>query len=287
MRPLELVRLTPLMADGLGAPEVKIGLIDGPVVIDHPDLAAGRVEQIVGPMSGRCSRVDSAACRHGTFVAGILLGRRGSVAPAICPECTLLVRPVFAEAWASGSAPPTATSADLAAAICDCVAAGARLINLSLALVRPSAVGQRLLEQALDLTARRGVLVVAAAGNQGTVGGSLITRHPWVIPVAACDLRGRPSPGTNLGHTIGRQGLLAPDEGLTSLGSDGTPMTASGSSVAAPLVTGAAALVWSSKPEASPADIRAALVGAIGRRAVVPPLLDAWSARQEITGARP
>jgi hypothetical protein len=44
---------------------------------------------------------------------------------------------------------------------------------------------------------------VAAAGNQGTVGGTVITSHPWVIAVAACDANGKPLNGSNLGSSIG------------------------------------------------------------------------------------
>ena len=44
------------------------------------------------------ARMSSAACVHGTFVAGILSAKRGSAAPAVCPDCTLLVNPVFSEA---------------------------------------------------------------------------------------------------------------------------------------------------------------------------------------------
>ena len=40
MLPLELAKLTALMERTSGSPEVKIGLIDGPVVTQHPDLAA-------------------------------------------------------------------------------------------------------------------------------------------------------------------------------------------------------------------------------------------------------
>ena len=60
--------------------------------------------------------------------------------------------------------------------------------------------------------------MVAAAGNQGTVGSSVITRHPWVIPVIACDLQGRPTTESNLGSSIGRRGLAAPGENIASLG---------------------------------------------------------------------
>jgi hypothetical protein len=87
---LALVKLTTLMERTSGNLEVKIGLIDGPVAIEHPDLDAERVREIPGHHGASCSRTDSAACLHGTFVAGILSARRGSSAPAICPRCTVL-----------------------------------------------------------------------------------------------------------------------------------------------------------------------------------------------------
>ena len=87
---------------------------------------------------------------------------------------------------------PSATQGELAEAIGDCIDAGARVVNLSLALAQPSSRGERALEEALTRAVKRGVIVVAAAGNQSALGSSAITRHPWVIPVAACDGRGRP-----------------------------------------------------------------------------------------------
>jgi hypothetical protein len=39
MGPLDLVNLTPLMERTSGRAEIKVGLIDGPVAMDHPDLA--------------------------------------------------------------------------------------------------------------------------------------------------------------------------------------------------------------------------------------------------------
>src|SRR5207248_8661846 len=126
----------------------------------------------------------------------------------------------------------SATPQELAAAIVDCVEAGARVVNLSLALAQHSTRNEQTLEEALDYATQRGVLVVAAAGNQGTVGSSAITRHPWVIPVVACDLQGRPISGSNLGSSIGRRGLTAPAENIVSLGTDGKPQIAGGKSAA-------------------------------------------------------
>jgi subtilisin family serine protease len=287
MGPLDLVNLTPLMERSSGRPEIKVGLIDGPVVIDHPELATESIQEVPGKLSGACAQASNAACMHGTFVAGILCAKRTSPAPAICPNCTLLVRPIFPETISGNGQVPSATPEELALAIVECIEAGARVLNLSAALAQPSSKGERKLEDALDYAARRGVIAVAAAGNQGTLGSSAITRHPWVIPVAACDLQGRPVSQSNLGSSIGRQGLRAPGEDITSLGTDSKPLTFGGTSAATPFVTGAIALLWSEFPAATAAEIRFAVTQAYAQRrtTVVPPLLDAWAAYQLMVAA--
>jgi subtilisin family serine protease len=265
-----------------GRPEIAVALVDGPVAQDHPDLASASIRELPGKTKGTCSLADSVACTHGTFVAGILFARRGSVAPAICPGCTLLLRPIFAETAEGNGNMPSATADELAEAIIDSVDAGARVINLSSALVRHSAEGESKLEEALNHTARHSVITVAAAGNQGTVGSSAITRHPWVIPVAACTLQGRPLQESNLGSSIGRRGLSAPGENVSSLGANNKPRTFGGTSAAAPFVTGAIALLWSEFPGATAAQIKLAVTqaGAPRRGSVAPPVLDAWAAYQ-------
>jgi subtilisin family serine protease len=253
-------------------------LVDGPVVIDHPELAGENVREIPGKIGGTCAQASSLACMHGTFVAGILCAKRSSAAPAICPGCTLLVRPIFSETPAANELIPSATPEELAAAIIECIDAGARLVNLSAALAQvPSAKGERALGQALDHAANRGVIIVAAAGNQGTVGSTAITRHPWAIAVIACDGRGRPLSESNLGNSIGRRGLSAPGEGITSLGTVGDAVPSGGTSVAAPFVTGAIALVWSEFPDAGAGQIKLAVTKAHAQRrpTVVPALLNA------------
>lgn len=284
MTPLDLVQLTALMSRASGRPEVTIGLIDGPVSMNQPDLAGAHIREVPGTMPGTCTHAGSTACLHGTFVAGILCARRDSAAPAICPSCSLLVRPLFAETTAGDIAMPSATAEELAAAIFECVEAGARVLNLSLALRHPFAPGARALEEALDHAARRGVLVVAATGNQGTLGSSVITCHPWVIPVVACDLQGKPLNISNLGGSIGQRGVSAPGDNITSLGPNGKSLTLSGTSVAAPFVTGAVALLWSAFPAASAVEVKYAITQAATSRrtTVVPPLLDAWQAYQLI-----
>jgi subtilisin family serine protease len=282
MDPLELVNLTALMERSSGSLDVKIGLIDGPVVSRHPDLTGEHLRGIPANNGGTCTQADSAACLHGTFIAGILFATRNSAAPSICPGCTLLSRPIFAEATSGREKMPSATPQELAAAIIECIDAGARVINLSLALIQPSVKGEQALQEALDYALKRGVIVVAAAGNQGTLGSSAITRHPWVISVVSCDLRGRPMNESNLGSSIGRRGLGAPGDGITSLGAEGQTLTLGGTSVSVPFVTGTVALLWSIFPSATAADIKLAITQSPGRRraSVVPPLLDAEAAYQ-------
>jgi subtilisin family serine protease len=284
MGPLELIKLDRLMARSSGRSEIVIGLIDGPVAMDHPSLTGNNVREIPGKPSASCALSNSVACRHGTFVAGILSARRGSSAPAICPSCTLMVRPIFAETFVANGKMPSASPEGLATAIADAIDAGANVINLSVALASPSLRGEIQLEQALDYAAKRGVLVVAAAGNQGTVGSSAITRHPWVIAVIGCDLDGKPTIESNLGSSIGRWGLSAPGQDVTSLGVNGSSRTSGGTSVAAPFVTGTIALVWSEFPSATAARIKLAVtqVGNRPRRTISPPLLDAWAAYESM-----
>lgn len=282
MTPLDLVRLTPLIDRTSGRPDVTIGLIDGPVAMNHHELASPHLREIPGNGSGTCTQANSTACLHGTFVAGILSARRGSVAPAICPNCTLLVRPIFAETAASNGEMPSAMPEKLAQAILDCLDAGARVLNVSAALAQPSIKSERALEEALDQAAKRGVIVIVAAGNQGTLGSTAITRHPSVIPVVAYDLQGKPMGHSNLGNSIGRRGLGAPGDKITSLGAAGKPLTLGGTSAAAPFVTGAIALLWSEFPAATAAEVKFAATQAYTTRrtTVVPPLLDAWAAYQ-------
>jgi len=282
MSPLQLVKLTALMERTSGSPEVRIGLIDGHVAAQHPDLASERLSEIPGHKGATCTHTNSTACLHATFIAGILSARRNSSAPAICPNCTLLIRPIFAESTVGREHMPSATPKELAGAIMECIDTGARVINLSLALAQPSTKGEEALEEVLNEAVRRGVIVVAAAGNQGTLGSSGITRHPWVIPVVACDLRGRPMNESNLGRSIGSRGLSAPGDAITSLSAEGQPITLGGTSVAVPFVSGAIALLWSEFPAATAAQIKLAVSQAfVPRRvSVVPPLLDAAAAYQ-------
>ena len=277
MDPLNLVNLPELMDRTGGRADIAIGLIDGPIAKNHAGLAGARLRD-VGPKQTNCSLTRDMACRHGTFVAGMLCGDPRSGAPSICPDCTLLVRPIFPSSD-QADVTPSAEPEELAAAIADCTAAGASVLNLSVSVGSSSTAGEKALKEALDHVTRKRVLVVAATGNEGTIYSSAITRHPWVIPVTACDLTGRALGLSNLSPTLGRRGLTAPGDHIASLGPSGNLVKLSGTSFAVPFVTGTIALLWSAFPNASAADIRMALVPQTGRRTtIIPPLLNAVAA---------
>jgi len=285
MNPLDLVGLGPLMERTEGNRGITVGVIDGPFRREHPAFSGASIREIPGSLPAACADLSSAACLHGTLVMGILAARRGSGAPGICPNCSFLVRPIFSESSSSNGDGPAASPGELATAVLDAVHAGARIINLSASLVAHSSEGEGPMTGAFHYAARRGVLIVAAAGNQGGVGGSPITNHPWVIPVTACDQHGRPLQGSNLGASIGRYGLAAPAEGIKSVKSGGGLESFNGTSAAAPFVSGTIALLWSEFPRATAADLKTAVTHPAGNRrtSIVPPLLDAWAAYQVLS----
>jgi len=272
--PLRIVGLSALMADTQGDRRIAIGLVDGPVDLQHPGLAAATIRALPLADPRTPARTDDLAAMHGTFVAGIL-------AATICPACPLLLRTVVATEARDAAGP---TAGDVACAVVECVDAGARIVNLSVAVRRADADDERALTLALDHAARRGTLVVAAAGNEATVGGSVLLRHPWVIPVAACESDGSPMAATNLGASIGRRGVMGPGTGLTGLAPGGGTTTLDGTSVATALVTGAIALSWASSPAHSGADVRWAVGRAHAGRpsTIVPPLLRATAIREAL-----
>ena len=183
--PSDVVNLSRLMERTAGRAEVVVGLIDGPVAANHPDLATETIRSLAAQGTGPSERAPGAARAHGTYVAGILSAKRGSAAPAICPGCTLLVRPIFLESAPENADTPSASPGELADAIVDCIEAGARILNLSVALATPSPNREPKLEQALDHAAARGT-------HRGCRGGQ--SGHPWRVgdhPASLGHSRGR------------------------------------------------------------------------------------------------
>lgn len=272
---IQSIQLTPLYEKTQGSPEITIGVIDGPAAITHPDLQQTKIESSNIQINSSCSFPESHACNHGTMVLGILAARRGSPTPALCPGCSFIMRPIFCEAG-PGISCPQVTSADLVTAINDTVDAGAKIINLSLGLASGTMQPHPALDSAFDNARKRGVLIVGAAGNQGRIGHMPLFKNDWVIPAVAANAGGNPIGMSNLGISVGRRGLMAPGENIPTLSSTGGYTTFTGTSAAAPFITGTAALLWSLYPNLSAFQIRKALLTAGGvRKTILPPALNA------------
>jgi subtilisin family serine protease len=130
------------------------------------------------------------------------------------------------------------------------------------------------LNEAYDYAFRKRVIIVAAAGNQGNIGFLPLIDHPWIIPVVSCDMQGRLDPISNVGPSIAKRGLMAPGVNITSTIPGGGYKQLTGTSFAAPFVTGTLALLLSIFKGAAPTQLVRSIRQQMRRRTIFPPLCD-------------
>lgn len=288
MDPLNLLALGPLMAATRGNSNITIGLIDGPVDLSHPAFQESVITSAKKSQIGACEGANSLACRHGTFIAGILSAKRGTYAPGMCPGCRLLLRPIFIDNMLPNNSKqysdlsfPKSTPEELSEAIKEIVSAGAKIVNLSLGLSTSSLVRNPRLHEAYDYARKFGTIIVAASGNHGNIGSVSLLDDQWILPVAACGNNGRLDPSSNFGASIAYRGVMAPGINITSTLSGGGYAKMSGTSFAAPFVTGTLALLWSLFTNATPVELIHAVrsyPSRTPRRSIIPSLLNADAA---------
>jgi subtilisin family serine protease len=210
---------------------VPIAVIDSAVDTAHPDFEGAAVETfdaVGGP--------DAEPDFHGTAVAGIIRSRH--VVEGVAPQARIMAVRAFRSK--PGALPETTTEI-LLGAIDWAVRNGARVLNLS--FVGPKS-GQ--LQELLDATRRKGVVLVAAAGNGGPKAPPAFpAAFPGVIAVTAVDAADRRYEHANRGHYIAVAApgvdILAPVEG-------GKHELVSGTSFATAYVSGIAALLLERDP---------------------------------------
>ena len=254
---------------------VRVAVLDTGVDRRHPALA-GRllpgfdfVDFDTDP--SEAGTPAQAGFGHGTHVAGLV----ALVAPgAMIMPLRVLDADGVGNAWVVAEALLYAADPDGNPATDD----GAQVINLSLgslsrtriidtvaqivscaASVPDDAIGDRSDPGYADDVRRcdkaRGAVVVAAAGNGAS--GSL-REYPaaegvsGLLSIAASNAGGKLAAFSNFGPWIG---IAAPGDGITSTFPGGGYATWGGTSMAAPLVAGAAALLRSQNPALSPKDI--------------------------------
>jgi len=249
-----------------GRADMRVSIVDGP--FDEAALSRVLARPPVSLGSGSCSLVPGTSCSHGTFIMGLLGARKDAELPGICADCELLHAPLFRDdEWTEASA------SELARAIRTVVAAGAKLINLSLAIVQNDAEYSLELADALDHAKANGAIVVAAAGNQGRMARGQILSHPVTIPVTAVDIVGELLPASNFGPSISRRGVAALGHNVAGYAPGGNITGMSGTSVATAIATGILAQAWVLRPEADGDEIRAAVARLRPRGGPVPPFI--------------
>jgi subtilisin family serine protease len=182
-----------------------------------------------GDTGDLATAAGSAAVGHGTFVSGLVA--------LVAPQARILPEKVLdSEGYG--------TSYGVSQAILDATAAGAKVINLSFGTgAQPPS---KLLQQAIQQAQQAGVVVVAAAGNEGNALQEFPAGWPQVLSVAALDQTDGAL--TSFSDFGGWVDVGAPGVGIVGPMPDGSYAIWAGTSMATPFVSGQAALILSLVP---------------------------------------
>ena len=206
------------------APTVRVAVIDSGVCAGHPDLV-GRIE--MGWDFVEDDETPQDEFGHGCAVAGVIAANMndGVGIAGVAPNAQIIPLRVL-------NASGVGSYSDVAAAIVYAADFGVQVINLSLGGSNPSAT----LENAVNYAIDKGVIVVAAAGNNGTEGALYPAAYEPVIAVGSVDPNLEHSSFSNYGSQID---IWAPGRDILTTKRDGSYGLVSGTSFAAPYVAGA------------------------------------------------
>jgi subtilisin family serine protease len=234
------------------AADVTVAVLDTGVDLSHPDLKPNLLtDQGYDFLDDVPSPQDDES--HGTAVAGIIgaLGNNHEGVSGVAWHVKLL--PIKA-LNSQGRGPDSA----MVKAILYAADQGARVINISSTGTRYSAA----LETAVQYAQDKGALIVAAAGNTGNGDNSVDypAAFDGVLAVAAIDDHDQLATFSQRQSyvSMAAPGVDVPSTAWTGAGR-GPYASQSGTSIAAPHVAGAAAILWALRPDLSASDIANAL----------------------------
>ena len=250
---------------GTGSNDVVVAVIDTGVDYNHRDLQGniwcneaelngvpgvdddgnGHIDDIHGYNFAYNNSDPMDDNGHGTHVTGIIaaVGNNGLDTAGVCWNARIMAIKIL-DAGGDG------TSADAASAIFYAVVNGADVISLSWGSDEDS----QAIRDVIAYARRQGVIVVAAAGNEGANAPFYPAGYPEVIAVAATESSDRRWYLSNYGDWVD---IAAPGRDILSLRAGGTAFGAtqdafttklSGTSMAAPHVSGACALLLAADP---------------------------------------
>jgi subtilisin family serine protease len=224
-----------------GSSQVVVAIVDTGVDASQPDLGGKLVAGYDYVNNDQDPSDDNG---HGTAVAGIVAANtdNGIGVAGYCWACRLMPVKVL-------GADGTGFASGLAQGIVWATDHGARVVNASLG----STVDDLTLAAATRYAWAHGVLVVAAAGNESSPTPDYPAALPNVLSVSASDETDQLYPFSNTGALVaapGENSTTAPGSGYVSF---------LGTSSAAPVVSGIAALAFSLVPGATPAQVEEAI----------------------------
>jgi serine protease AprX len=261
---------------------VAVALIDTGVA-DTPDLDGSRL--VRGPdLSGEGDGIDHYG--HGTFMAGLIAGDGAASADlptrhyGVAPGATLVSVKV---AGADGSSSVARVIAGIGWVVSHRDTYGIRVLNLSFGVDAPMPYFFNPLSAAVEAAWASGITVVASAGNEGDGHVTSPGSDPYVITVGAADTAGTstiaddtvPSwSGRERFGLYAKPDVVAPGVSVVSLRAPGSTVDVThpegrvgtvyfrgtGTSMSTALTSGAAAVLLSEHPAATPDDIKGALV---------------------------
>ncbi|MFG3549729.1 type VII secretion-associated serine protease mycosin [Streptomyces sp. NPDC047725] len=256
---LEALRTQEVWATTKGA-GVTVAVLDTGVEADHPDLV-GNVLTGKDLVGFGAKEGDRSWARHGTAMAGIIAGHGHGPGGTegvmgVAPEARILpVRVILEDGDPSRAEARKTRGNALAEGIRWAVDHGADVINLSLGDDSASAHPESAEDEAIQYALRKGVVVVASAGNGGEKGDhvSYPAAYPGVIAATAVDRFGtRASFSTRRWYAT----VSAPGVDVIIADPDHRYYEGWGTSAASAFVSGAAALVKSAHPDLTPAQVK-------------------------------
>jgi type VII secretion-associated serine protease mycosin len=239
---------------------ITVAVLDTGVEADHPDLT-GNVLTGKDMVGFGAKPGDRAWARHGTAMAGIIAGHGHGPGDddgviGIAPEAKILpVRVILEDGDSARGKARTTRGNALADGIRWAADHGADVINLSLGDDSSSAHPEPAEDEAVQYALKKGVAVIASAGNGGEKGDhvSYPAAYPGVIAATAVDRFGtRASFSTRRWYAT----VSAPGVNIVIADPDHKYYEGWGTSAASAFVSGAVALIKAAHPGLTPAQVK-------------------------------
>jgi serine protease AprX len=282
-----VVKANRVWESGISGNGVTVAVLDSGVAADL-DLA-GSANRLLASVNFADERLVSDPGGHGTHVAGLIAGngaRSDGEFSGIAPQANIVDVRVLGK---RGSGRVSSVVRGIEWAIAHRARYNIRVLNLSFGAPAPLSYRADPFSAAVEIAWRRGLVVVAAAGNGGPQRGTVETPgiDPYVITVGATDDRGTVSRDDDVlawfsawggSGSTAKPDLVAPGRRLVSVRVPGSTLDAlypdrvvaaqngatyfrlTGTSMATGVVSGAAALLLQRRPDLTPDQVKALLV---------------------------